>query len=163
MGAQLHLHRNGQAADAFANLLRLTVGEVQPHVAATLVAVVGVKAIAGNEGHVFRQSRGQQRLRVTAFRHRHPQEQPALGMGPGHFAREVLVQSVEHGVAALAIDLANELDVLVEEAVAGDFIGDVLVEGGGVQVRGLLQLHQLADDVFRRDDPGQADSGRQRL
>ena len=53
--AQLHLHRDGEAADAFADLVRLTVGEVQSHVATAFVAVVSVETIAGNKGHIFRQ------------------------------------------------------------------------------------------------------------
>jgi hypothetical protein len=32
-----------------------------------------------------------------------------------------------------------------------------------VQIRSLLQLHQFGDDVFGGDDPGEADSGRQRF
>ena len=57
--SQLHLHRDRQSADAFVNLVGLAVGEVQAHVAPTLVAVAGVEAIAGNEGHILRQSRRQ--------------------------------------------------------------------------------------------------------
>src|ERR1051326_5761366 len=54
---QLHFHRDRQAADAFANLLRLRMGKIQAHVAAAFVAVVGVETVSRNEGHVFRKSR----------------------------------------------------------------------------------------------------------
>jgi len=48
--------------------------------------------------------------------------------GPGYFGREELFERLEHYVAALAIDLADELYVLVEKAIAGYFIGDELVK-----------------------------------
>jgi len=54
---QLHLHRNRQTTDAFANLPRLRVREVQAHVASALMAVVGIKAVARDKRHVFRQCR----------------------------------------------------------------------------------------------------------
>jgi hypothetical protein len=53
--AELHLHRDGKATDAFVDLIWLTVGEVQAHVAASLVIALGVEAVAGDESHVFRQ------------------------------------------------------------------------------------------------------------
>src|SRR5579859_1152745 len=49
IGTQLHLYRDGEAADAFADLLRLRVREIQTHVAAALVAVVGVETVSRNE------------------------------------------------------------------------------------------------------------------
>ena len=94
---------------------------------------------------------------------RHPEEQAALGMSPCYFGREIFVQRMQHRIAALAINLANQFDVLVEESVARDFVGNVLTEGGSVQVGGLFQLHQFADHVFGSDDPGQTNSGRERL
>lgn len=49
-------------------------------------------------------------------------------MGPWDLVRKVFVQTLQHNVAALAIDLANQFDVLVEKSVARNLIGDVLVE-----------------------------------
>lgn len=53
IAAQLHLYRDRKAADSFANLLRLRVGEVQAHVAAALVTVVGVESISRDERNIF--------------------------------------------------------------------------------------------------------------
>ena len=52
---------------------------------------------------------------------------------------KIFVQGVQHGVTPLAINLADQLDVLVEEAITRDFVGDVLIEGRGVQIGSLLQ------------------------
>src|SRR5450759_1503457 len=84
-------------------------------------------------------------------------------MSPGHRGWEELFQSLKHYVAAFAIDLANQLHMLVEEAIARDFVGHELREGRSVQVRALLQLRQLADDLRRSDDPSQSKPGSQRL
>src|ERR1700690_268054 len=84
-------------------------------------------------------------------------------MSPGHFGREELLQSLQHDVAAFAIDLTNQLDVLVEESITRDFVGHELSEGRSVQIRALLELRQLADDVGRSDDPSQAKPRSQRL
>src|SRR5208282_5667860 len=84
-------------------------------------------------------------------------------MGPGHCGREELLESLEHYVAALAVDLTNQLHVFVEEPIACYFVGHKLGEGRSVQVGALLQLRQLADDLWRRDDPSQTKAGSQRL
>ena len=62
----------------------------------------------------------------------------------------------EHHIAAFAVDVADEFDVLVEEAVAGDFVSDHLAKGGGMEVGALLQLNEFRDDIVRSDDPAQA-------
>src|ERR1022692_676276 len=84
-------------------------------------------------------------------------------MSPGHLWREELFQSLQHHVAAFAINLTNQLYMLVQESIARDFVGHELREGRSVQVRALLELRQLADDVRRRDDPSQPKSGSERL
>src|SRR5450756_762963 len=84
-------------------------------------------------------------------------------MSPGHRGWEELFQSLKHYVAAFAIDLANQLHMLVEEAIARDFVGHELSERRSVQVGALLQLRQLADDFWRSDDPPQSKPGSQRL
>ena len=80
-------------------------------------------------------------------------------MSPGHFGREVFVQSVEHRIAALAIDITDQFDVLVEKSIPRNFEGNVLAERRGVQVGGLFQLHQFTDHVLGGDNPRQANSG----
>ena len=82
-------------------------------------------------------------------------------MSPGYFGREELLQRLKHHVAAFAIDLTNQLYVLVEESIACDFVGHELSEGRSVQVGALLQLRQLADDLRRGDDPSQSKPGSQ--
>src|ERR1017187_1156508 len=84
-------------------------------------------------------------------------------MSPGHFRGEELFQSLKHYVAPFAIDLTNQLDVLVEESIACHFVGHELSEGRSVQVGTLLQLRQFADDLRRSDDPSQTEPGSQRL
>ena len=86
-----------------------------------------------------------------------------MGMSPGRRGREELFQSLEHYVATFAIDLTNQLHVLIEKSIACDFVGHELSEGRSVQVSALLQLRQLADDLRRSDDPSLAKPGSQRL
>src|SRR5208282_220175 len=84
-------------------------------------------------------------------------------MSPGHRRGEELFQSLQHDVAAFAINLANQLHVFVEESVARDFVGHELSESRSMQVRALLELRQLADDVRRSNNPSQTKPGSQRL
>ena len=84
-------------------------------------------------------------------------------MSPGNLRQGKTLGEPEHYVAAFAIDLANQLHVLVEKSIARDFVGYELSEGRSVQVGALLQLRQLADDLRRGDNPPQAKSGSQRL
>jgi hypothetical protein len=51
---KLHFDRYREPPDALVDNVRLTVGEVQPHVPAALVSVVGVEAVAGYESNVLR-------------------------------------------------------------------------------------------------------------
>src|ERR1019366_9568996 len=84
-------------------------------------------------------------------------------MSPGYFRWEELLQSLKHHVTAFAVDLTNQLDVFVEESIARDFVGHELSEGRSVQVSALLQLRQLADDLWRSYDPSQSKSASERL
>src|SRR5207302_6262543 len=122
-------------------------GEVQPHVPASIVPVsIGrIEAVSRNKRNVFSERGAQERLRVRPLGHGHPQEKTTLGMSPGDFGGEKLLQGMQHGIAPLAVDLANQLDMLVEEAIPGNFEGHILVEGGGMQVSRLLELNQFAD------------------
>src|SRR6476646_9994734 len=65
---QLLLYRDAQAADAFADLIGLGRGKIQPQVATALfeVAVRGIEAIPGDEGHVLANGYLEQLLRVDA-------------------------------------------------------------------------------------------------
>src|ERR1019366_2813789 len=165
---QVALHGRSQAADALSYLLRSGVGKIQAHVAGAFAAivvrtVVGVERIARHERHILLQRGLENRLDVESFGQSHPQEQSAVRMSPSYCGREEFLQSLKHHVAAFAIDLANQLDVLVEKSIACDFVGHELSKGRSVQVGTLLQLYQLADDFRRSDDPPQAEAGSQRL
>src|ERR1700752_1036132 len=129
----------------------------------TLLILVRIEAVSRHKRDVFAESRPQPRLRVGALWHRYPQEETALRMRPRDFMREVVVQCLQHGVTPLAIDLSNQLHMLIEEAIPRNLVGHILIESGSMQVCGLFELHQLADDVLRRNDPGEPDSGRQGL
>src|SRR5215469_4260583 len=137
--------------------------EVQSHVTAALWSVTGIEAVSRDKCHIFGKRCLEQSLRVSSNRHRHPQEEASLGMRPRDFVWEVLVQRLQHGIAPLAINLPNQLDVLIEEAVACNFVSYILIECGSMQISCLLQLHQLGDDIFWSHDPRQADSWRQSL
>src|SRR5262249_18488819 len=118
--SKLVLDRNRQATNAFANLVWRSIGEIKPKVPAPLgrVAVAGIERIAGHEGDVLLERRLKELVRIHPLRQRDPQEQASLRMSPAHFCREVLLQSLHHHIAPLAIDAADQLDVLVEEVVA---------------------------------------------
>ncbi len=80
---------------------------------------------------------------------------------PGNFRWTVLGERFHHHVAPLAIDAANQLDVLVEEVIARHFVGHHLDKRRGVQVGALLELHKFGDHVWRRHNPSQTQSRRQ--
>src|SRR3954452_1460116 len=80
-------------------------------------------------------------------------------MGPRHFLGEELVQGLQHDVATLVVNAANEFHVFVEEVICRNLVGHHLVEGAGVQVGALLQLYEFADDLTGRNNPAQAQSG----
>src|SRR5450631_1779770 len=161
-------HGRGQAPYALLYLFWSGVRKIQAHVAGAFAAVFsrtvgGIERIAGHERHILLDRSLEDRLHVQPFGQRHPEKQAALRMRPGYCGREELFESLKHYVAAFAIDLTNQLDVFVEESIAGDLVGYELREGRSVQVGTLLQLRQLADDLRGRDDPSQTKAGSQRL
>src|SRR5207244_983028 len=111
------------------------------------LAVVGVERSTRNEGYILFESCFKQLLAVHALRQGDPQEQTTFGMRPLHFWRKKLLKRFQHGVAALTIDAADQLDVLVEEVVARHFIRHDLSEGGSVKIASLFQLNQFGDNV----------------
>src|SRR5208283_1646409 len=84
-------------------------------------------------------------------------------MSPGYCGGEEFFQRLQHYVPPFAIDLTNQLDVLVEESIARYFVGHELGESRSVQVGTLLQLRQLGDDLGRSHDPSQTEAGREGL
>ena len=61
-----------------------------------------------------------------------------MGMSPCNLWRKVLVKSLQHRVAAFAVNLPDQFYVFIEETVASHFICDILVEGRGMQVGSLF-------------------------
>ena len=59
---------------------------------------------AGHEGHALAQREIGQLLRVAALGQRAPEEEAAVGAGIGDALVHVLVEQLEHEVAAVAID-----------------------------------------------------------
>ena len=84
-------------------------------------------------------------------------------MCPSNGGGKEFLQSLQHNVTAFPVNLANHLNVLVEEAVASYFIGDELREGRSVKVGALFQLSQFSDHVGRGNDPSKAKAGGKRL
>src|SRR5271166_4389276 len=162
----LLLDGDGQPPYAFANLLRLPVGEVQPQVTAAFTGepVAGsVKTVSGHEGHIFLQRHLEQLVAIHPLGQRHPQEQPALGMRPGHFRREELLQRFQHHITALAIDFSYQFDVLIKKIIFGHLVSNHLRERRSVQVGALLELDEFCNHVRRGDNPPQAQARRQRF
>src|SRR5208282_6397528 len=124
-------HSRYEAPDPFANSLRLGVGEVQPEVPASLLAVeIGrEETISRDKGHVLLQSLLQKNVCVHALGQGDPEEQSSLRTRPGYLRRKVPGQGVQHVVAALPVDDAQLLHMLVEKVVAGHFVGDSLRKG----------------------------------
>src|SRR5581483_1184535 len=141
---QLRLHRNRQPPDTFPDLLRMTIARIE--------------RISRNEGDILIKSRPEQPFAIYAFRQSHPEKQAAFGVSPRRLGREEFAERLKHDIAPLAIDAPDTAHVLVEEAVARNFVSHVLSESGRVQVSTLLQLNELADDIGRRDDPTEPDA-----
>src|SRR5437764_912242 len=131
----MHLPRHGnrETADALSNLLRLGIREIQTQMPQAFLAI-RVKRVAGYKRHVLLKPRFKEFLRIHALWQGDPQEQPTLRMSPGNFGRKKFLQSGKHHVTTFAINATDQLDVLVEEIVAGDLVGQHLDEGGSVQV-----------------------------
>src|SRR4051794_2315371 len=144
--------------NAFADLAWRGIREVQAHVVQS-VSLAWIEAITGHEGDFLLDRRFQQSLTIRPRWQRHPEKEPAVRVRPRYFFRKKFIECLEHYVATLGINLANQLHVLIEEVVRGYFVRNHLVEGAGVQVGALLQLHQFADDFRGGDDPSQAQSG----
>src|SRR5579884_4079367 len=109
-----------------------------------------------HEGYFLLHSLFQYFSRIQAFWQRDPEEEATLRMRPGNMRREVIRERGQHGIAAFAIDLADQRDVLFDKALTSHLIGDHLSEGWRVEIGPLLGLNELADQWGRCDDPAQA-------
>ena len=87
----------------------------------------------------------------------HPEEEPALGPRPRGVVSEEAFERVEHRVAALAIDPAQILDVLAPAPLGEVLTDEVLGQGRGAEVRGLLAERDLLDHRRRSAQPADPD------
>ena len=115
------LDHAGEAFDTDPNSLRVAGGEVQPHGVAW--PALGVERRAGHISHLLLDSDGEQLQRVAAFRQGQPEEQAALRTGPGGTFRHEILEGLQHGIAAVAINLANVGNVILEPIAACQLIG----------------------------------------
>ena len=146
------------AADALADLVLGRAGEVEAH-RALAGAPVGEGGDAGDEGDVLAERAGQEVGGVDVVGERRPQEQAALGLGPGRLGGEVLLERLEHRVAAGAVDVAELVHVLAPAALGEELVDEVLRERRGAEVGRLLSEHDLGEDRRRRAEPAEAQAG----
>ena len=145
-------------ADALADLVLADAGEVEPHRAAA-AALVDVGGLAGDEGDVLAQRLGQQVAGVDVLGQGRPDEEAAFGLGPGRLRREVLAQRLDHRVAAAAVDLDQAVDVLAPAPFGEVLADEVLGQGRGAEVGGLLAEDDLLHHRRRRHRPAEPDAG----
>ena len=127
------------------------------------MAAVGEEGAAGNEGHLLGKALHLQILGVHVLGQNDPCEQTAVGTGEGAGLGQLLGQRLQHHGAALAIALADGVDVGVQiEHV--DPLGRLhLADGGRLQRGGLLHEVVLSQDLILSADPAQTVSGSQDL
>ena len=134
-----------------------------PRTARVIAAAQRMEGVPGHVGDARLQGAVEQLQAVEPGRQGRPEEEAAGRARPAGVRREVPGQRLEHGVAALVVDVAQLAHVAVEEAAAGGLPGHHLGERGGVQVGALLELHQPVDDLRRRHHPADAQAGGKRL
>ena len=78
-------------------------------------------------------------------------------------ARKHFFHHFKHHIAAFLVNGADVFYVFIQKATLADFVGDILVEGGRIQIGALLGHDQFADDLFRRNHPRQPDTRSQQL
>ncbi|OMP13579.1 hypothetical protein COLO4_01375, partial [Corchorus olitorius] len=119
-----------QHGDALLDALRCHRHERQAQGVAT--RRIGIERRARHERHVARDGLFQQRHRVDAFRHFHPDEHAAFRAVPVHASRHVARERVEHRFALLAVEVPDARDVRVEQPGLQHLIRHALRETGRV-------------------------------
>ena len=158
---QLGLDDAGQPADALADPLGGRVAVGQPHRAGP--EAVGEERRARHVGHPGGDRARQHRLRVDAGREGEPDVEAPVGDVPPAGRRHQVVERVDHRVAALAVHLAELLDLALP-VVGGEVCRDGhLRELRRAQRRGLLGQHQLLAHRVRRQRPADPEPGREGL
>ena len=80
-----------------------------------------------------------------------------------HIGRKERLHRAHHEVALAAVGVLDALDVRIHVVIAKVPMHDALGQLVGVQVSGLLGNHELFHDLSARDNPPQADAGRDDL
>ena len=88
---------------------------------------------------------------------------PPSRLGPGRPAGKCSAQRRDHRVAPPPVDLGEALDVLAPAAFGEVLADEVLGQGRGAEVGGLLAEHDLLHHRRRRDRPAEPDPGREDL
>ncbi len=106
-----------------------------------------------------------QRAKVHPLRRGQPDEQPALGPGPGDAldSCEVLLHRDEHGVTLHAVDGPQPLDLPVVTAVAEQSGQDHLVEVRRAEVVVPLEVEHRLDQRLGQDAEARLHAGAERL
>src|SRR5690606_11227067 len=99
---------------------------------------------------------------VDLARQLEPDEEPPGRASEGHAGRRVIAQRSEHRVPALAIRGARAGNRRVE-ARRRDLRDQTLVEGGGVEIRRLLDQRERANERGGSADVADTERGRERL
>jgi hypothetical protein len=160
---QLHLvlEDTGEAAHALADALGGRVAEREPHGARAVA--VGEERGAGHVGDAGGDGAREHRLGVDARRERQPDVEAAVGHVPAAPGGHQVVQRGDHGVAALAVHLAELLDLalpVVGREVGGDrHLGEL----GRAQRGGLLRQDELLAHRVRGERPADPEARREGL
>ena len=158
VASQIFRNRVAQAQNALFHILIGRGGEVQAERTAGCGAV-DHKVAARHKGNTLAQREVCKLLRIAAFRQRAPKEQAAVRTCVGDALIHVLVEQLEHKIAALAIDFADFGDMRVDIRRAEPFVGDDLEEDVGVAVAELLGDGQTLQNILLRHDKADAHSG----
>ena len=150
-----------EARDAFVDLRRLRIREVQPH--EPVAGRIGEEITSRHEQHVLLDRLEHQIVRVDVLGTRDPQEHPALWMRPRDAPAQVPAQRRVHPGEALAVGLPDHLDVRAAVELGQVAVHDQLIEARRVQVGALLGQRQLAKDLFLRDRPAHSQARRDGL
>lgn len=152
------LEHHAEALDSFFDHFGAGIGEIDAEGVVTPAA--GEEALTGYKGNFMFERLLENFGGIERFGQRDHEEEAAFGTSPCGFGGEVFVHEAEHEVAPFTVDLPEHGDVRGEEGfVLRDFVGDELVEGAGVEVGGLFDLHQFFDDGRGGDEVADAQAG----
>ena len=124
---------------------------------------IDVKGGSRHVGHAGGHGPRQHRGAIHPLRQGHPDVETAGGMGPGGAIGHVLGQGFEGGIAALAVHLAEDLDLVHPRLGVQIGRNGELRKGGRAQDGGLRGQGQFLANAVRSDSPPNTNSSRERL